>query len=86
MFDTIIQYYPDVIYDVIVDGRYPYYCDFYIPSEDLFIELNAHPSHGSKPISMIPFASPSFLPFSSLSFAISSNTVHILPSPSANEL
>lgn len=53
MFDTIVQYYPDVIYDVMVDQRYPYYCDFYIPSEDLFIELNAHPSHGSKPISMM---------------------------------
>ena len=26
--------------------RYPFYCDFYIKSEDLFIELNAHWSHG----------------------------------------
>lgn len=26
--------------------RYPYNCDFYIPSEDLFIELNKHWSHG----------------------------------------
>lgn len=29
--------------------RYPFYCDFYIPSEDLFIELNAHWTHGGKP-------------------------------------
>ena len=29
------------------EKRYPYYADFYIPSRDLFIELNAGPSHGS---------------------------------------
>ena len=29
--------------------RYPYYCDFYIPEEDLFIELNAHWTHGGRP-------------------------------------
>lgn len=29
--------------------RYPYHCDFYIPSEDLFIELNAHWTHGEEP-------------------------------------
>ena len=29
-------------------SRYPYYCDFYIKSEDLFIELNAHWTHGPK--------------------------------------
>lgn len=28
------------------DDRYPYNCDFYIKSMDLFIELNIHPSHG----------------------------------------
>ena len=31
------------------DSRYPFRCDFYIPSEDLFIELNLHPSHGNHP-------------------------------------
>ena len=31
------------------DPRYPFYCDFYIPSKDLFIELNKHPSHGPHP-------------------------------------
>lgn len=29
--------------------RYPFRCDFYIPSEDLFIELNLHWTHGGKP-------------------------------------
>ena len=28
------------------DKRYPWMCDFYIPSKDLFIELNRHWSHG----------------------------------------
>ena len=29
------------------DARYPYPCDFYIKSLDLFIELNVHYSHGN---------------------------------------
>lgn len=29
------------------DARYPFVCDFYIKSLDLFIELNAHYSHGN---------------------------------------
>ena len=28
------------------DARYPFNCDFYIKSQDLFIELNCHYSHG----------------------------------------
>lgn len=28
------------------DARYPFHCDFYVKSLDLFIELNAHWSHG----------------------------------------
>ena len=28
------------------EERYPFRCDFYIPSEDLFIELNKHWTHG----------------------------------------
>lgn len=31
------------------DPRYPFNCDFYIESEDLFIELNYHQSHGLHP-------------------------------------
>lgn len=37
--DNVIQQYVD-------DERYPFHCDFYVISEDLFIELNAHWSHG----------------------------------------
>lgn len=29
--------------------RYPFYCDFYIVEDDLFIELNAHWTHSSAP-------------------------------------
>lgn len=53
MFDYLVLIYKDIKYDVRVDDRYPYYCDFYIPSEDLFIELNAHPSHGRLPIEFL---------------------------------
>ena len=31
------------------ESRYPYRCDFYIKSKDLFIELQGHQSHGIKP-------------------------------------
>ena len=31
------------------DGRYPFNCDFYIKSLDLFIELNLHWTHGGRP-------------------------------------
>lgn len=31
------------------DGRYPFNCDFYVKSLDLFIELNFHWTHGDKP-------------------------------------
>lgn len=31
------------------DSRYPFRCDFYIKSEDLFIELNLHFTHGPHP-------------------------------------
>ena len=37
------------IYRQYKDERYPFYCDFYIVEEDLFIELNAHWTHGGKP-------------------------------------
>lgn len=55
MYDILKQHYPDTQYDVKVDDRYPFYCDFYIPSKDLFIELNAHPSHGRLPYSELLF-------------------------------
>lgn len=31
------------------DDRYPFACDFYIKSDDLFIELNGHYTHGIEP-------------------------------------
>lgn len=31
------------------DKKYPYHCDFYIRSLDLYIELNAHWTHGGHP-------------------------------------
>ena len=40
----------DVYYEYGIhpsDKRYPHNCDFYIRSEDLFIELHAHYSHGN---------------------------------------
>lgn len=39
---TIYRQYKD-------EQRYPFYCDFYIEEDDLFIELNAHWTHGGKP-------------------------------------
>ena len=36
----------DIVWSYSNDERYPFTCDFYIKSLDLFIELNIHPSHG----------------------------------------
>lgn len=43
------QYGEDNVVRQYKEERYPFDCDFYIPSEDLFIELNLHPSHGEHP-------------------------------------
>ena len=32
--------------------RYPFACDFYIPVLDLFVEINAHPTHGGHPFNV----------------------------------
>lgn len=37
------------IYRNYKEERYPFYCDFYILEDDLFIELNNHWTHGGKP-------------------------------------
>lgn len=29
--------------------RYPYFCDFYLPKFDMFIEINVYPAHGPHP-------------------------------------
>lgn len=39
----------DVYRNYNKDPRYPFHCDFYIKSEDLFIELNAFFTHGPHP-------------------------------------
>lgn len=53
IFKLLVEKYgfDDVFYEYGLhpyDDRYPYNCDFYIKSLDLFIELNIHPSHGGK--------------------------------------
>lgn len=42
-FPTVIKQYRDSRY--ARESGYEFECDFYIPEEDLFIELNAHPTH-----------------------------------------
>ena len=49
-YNSLVQIYGEE--DVIrqySDERYPYSCDFYIKSLDLFIELNLHWTHGDHP-------------------------------------
>ena len=48
-FELLKEKYPDVIYQYRDKNRYPFVCDFYIPSLDLFIECNYHWTHGGKP-------------------------------------
>lgn len=47
--DLCEQYGKDNVIRQYHDERYPFNCDFYIKSEDLFIELNAHWTHGGRP-------------------------------------
>ena len=42
-------YYPDTIRQYRDNERYPYNCDFYIPSLDLFIEFQGYYTHGKHP-------------------------------------
>lgn len=42
-------YYPDTIRQYKDNKRYPYNCDFYIPSLDLFIEFQGYYTHGVHP-------------------------------------
>lgn len=48
MYDMLVSRFgkDDVVHQYKQDERYPFVCDFYIKSLDLFIELNAHWSHG----------------------------------------
>lgn len=48
--DTLIALYgEDNVITQYKETRYPFNCDFYIKSEDKFIELNLHWTHGKKP-------------------------------------
>ena len=47
-YDILKEKYPDIITQYKSD-LYPYYCDFYIPSLDLYIECNYHWTHGWHP-------------------------------------
>ena len=48
MYIMLVEYFGenDVIHQYKKDDRYPFVCDFYIKSLDLFIELNASWTHG----------------------------------------
>lgn len=43
------QYGEDNVVRQYMEERYPFKCDFYIKSNDLFIELNRHWTHGGRP-------------------------------------
>lgn len=47
--DLCKQYGEDNVIRQYKDERYPFVCDFYIPSEDLFIEYNGSWTHGEHP-------------------------------------
>lgn len=47
--ELVNKYGSDGVVRWYLDERYPFVCDFYIPSEDLFIELNKHWTHGFHP-------------------------------------
>ena len=49
LFSYIKKKFPDVKRQHKDKSRYQFFCDFYIPSLDLFIELNAHWTHGGHP-------------------------------------
>ena len=46
MKEELLKIYPDLKTEYNKDERYPFCCDFYIPSRDLFIELNGFWTHG----------------------------------------
>ena len=49
LYKLLLTKYSDVKRNYNLDPRYPYMCDFYIPSKDLFIELQASWTHGRRP-------------------------------------
>ena len=49
IYSLLLQKFPDTKTQYCKDKRYPFNCDFYIPSQDLFIEINFHWTHGKEP-------------------------------------
>lgn len=49
IYNAIKQKHLDVKFHYTNDPRYPFECDFYIPSLDLFIEYQGHQTHGGHP-------------------------------------
>ena len=49
VFNYLLSKYPDTKNQYIDRQRYPYICDFYIPSLDLFIEYHGNWTHGDEP-------------------------------------
>lgn len=49
IYNLLKQKYSDIVNHYTDKYRYPYICDFYIPSLDLFIEYQGHQSHGGHP-------------------------------------
>ena len=47
--NLLLEKFPDCIHIYKDKERYPFLCDFYIPSLDLFIEINFHWTHGFHP-------------------------------------
>ena len=47
--NKLLVYYPDTIHLYVDKKRYPFECDFYIPSKDLFIEFQGTWLHGKYP-------------------------------------
>ena len=48
-YDLLKEIYPDIIRQYYDNNRYPYKCDFYIPSKDLFVEYQGFYTHGEHP-------------------------------------
>ena len=48
-FNVIKKYFKDAVHHYKDSVRYPFNCDIYIPSKDLFIELNFFWTHGKEP-------------------------------------
>lgn len=45
----LLTKFPDAIHHYTIDHRYPFECDYYIPSLDLFIECHYFWTHGKEP-------------------------------------